>query len=95
MVTDDEKSSCFCCTVSVPTTSLPNVSSTMVARPAPYSDASSITNTLVLPRVSEMYLAAAGPWVASLPSIRKNVSQPFEARSGLVAEGVIVGSPAS
>ena len=42
-----------------------------------------------------MYFAAAGPWVASLPSARKKVFQPFSASVGLVAEGVIVARPAS
>ena len=42
-----------------------------------------------------MYVAAAGPWVASLPSARWKVSQPFSERAGFVADGETVGRPAS
>ena len=63
---------------------------TMSARPLPYSDASSMTNAFVALRVSLMYLAAAGPCVASLPRARKKVFQPLSASFGLVADGVMV-----
>ena len=59
----------------------------MSARPLPYSDASSMTNTLVALRSSLMYFAAAGPCEASLPRARKKVFQPFLASAGLVADG--------
>ena len=42
-----------------------------------------------------MNFAAAGAWVASLPSRRWKVSQPFCVRSGLVAEAETVTRPAS
>src|SRR3954467_10694636 len=67
----------------------------MSARPLPYSDASSMTKVFVDLTVSLMYLAAAGPCVASLPRARKKVFQPLSASFGLVADGVMVTRPAS
>ena len=42
-----------------------------------------------------MYFATAGAWVASLPSTRWKVVQPFVDRSGLVADAETVTRPAS
>src|SRR5689334_16507914 len=67
----------------------------MSARPLPYSDLSSTTPTVFGLIVFWIYAASPGPCDASLPSARWNVFQPFLARFGFVAEGVIVGRPAS
>src|SRR6476469_2231755 len=66
----------------------------MSARPLPYSEESSTTKTFLAFTTSWMYFAAAGPWVASLPSMRKKVFQPCCESVGLVADGVMVVRPA-
>lgn len=53
-----------------------------------------MTQTFLAPSGPSMNLAAAGPWEASLPNARKKVFHPFLVRLGLVADGVMVTSPA-
>src|SRR4051794_38085816 len=67
----------------------------MSASPLPYSEASSTTTTFLADSTDWMYLAAAGPCEASLPSTRKKVFQPLLASAGLVADGVMATRPAS
>src|SRR5215213_5494052 len=61
----------------------------------PSSLTPSPTTTFLADSTVWMYLAAAGPCDASLPSTRKKVFQPFWASAGLVADGVIETRPAS
>ena len=66
----------------------------MSARPLPYSDASSRTPTFIFP--SAVILdARPGPCLSSPASARWKIFQPFFERSALVADGVMIGRPAS
>ena len=95
MVTVAEKSVWPCWMVSVPTTVSPSglvddVGEALAVLRGVVDD----ETFLRLERVLDVG-AAAGPWVASLPRIRWKVSQPLSASVGLVADGVMVGRPAS
>ena len=90
-MTEALKSVCFCWIVSLPTTGRAEVLADDVGQ------ALAVLGRVVDDErpssalsVSLMYLAAAGPWVASLPRARKKVFQPLSASFGLVADGVMV-----
>src|ERR1700730_1864781 len=67
---------------------------TMSAMPLPYWLLSSSTATFLALSVVARYVAAAGPWLLSVPTARCQNFQPLVPSDGFVADTVMLGRPA-
>src|SRR5579862_4282081 len=97
LLTVDEKSVACGLIDSLSVTVTPSdfsVDRTRSAMPLPYSLLSSMTATFLACSVLARYLAAAGPWLLSVPTARCQYFQPLVPSDGLVAETVTLGRPA-